>query len=219
MVNINEFLQNKGYTPNKEMSNEAFTAYNIDSFGEETFNDALVINNHEDTWYDKNNKTKGKLVNIVINLGIANDYRGAYTYIKGFVSIIPEWKSESTCAIEKDQKGLDYKEFVKDHIFKLQTFALMVKEYFNNNKYGQHYIENFKFSELIVDDEFINYFLAQQPLEKDKELNKIKPKPITRAYLRELRSLSKEMNSQLKDIQDTLNNIEMKEFMKEEGYE
>lgn len=202
------------------MSNEAFTAYDIDSFGKETVMDNLIVNNYDDTWYDKANKTKGKLANIVINFGIAANYPDAYRYIKGFVALIPAWRSENKGKVEQNQKGLEYKDFVKEHIFKLQTFALMTKEYFMNNKYGQHYIENFDFSELIVDDEFTNYFLAQQPLEVQRQEDKIKQPPMGRAYVKNLRELSRQMNEQLKSLEDMVSNIEMKQFMKEDqGYE
>ena len=62
--------------------------------------------------------------------------------------------------------------------------------------------------------------LSQQPLEKLRESEKIIPKPLTKQSLKDMRRLFRELKSSIKKLEQTTDNIIMKEFTKEDkGYD
>jgi len=220
MTTINQYLQHKGIDPNKEASNVTFTAYNIDSFGERTILPSLFVHNTNNYWTDKAKSTSGKAPQIVINLKDANTYREAIEYLKNFIVIFDTWVSDSTEEHPQNRENMLYYNEMIEHIYKLQAFALMTKEYFNNNKYGKNFIENFDFESLIIDEPFREYFLSIQPLEQEREHNREEPKMFTRKEFNNLRKLSRQLTETFKQLEETVSNIEMREFTKnEKGYE
>lgn len=171
MSKTNQILQNIGYEPNKIMSNKEFTAYNIDEFGNKTIMDTLIIYNYKDFWFNKESKTKGKLVNLIQYLGKAYNYTGALNYIKNTILIITPWQSHEEDIPERDLGLLNYLEQTTEHIFKLQAFALMVREYFSSPlRFGQFHIEDFDFSDFVISNEFRDYMSGKEAVEK---LNRI----------------------------------------------
>lgn len=174
MVKINELLQNLGYKPNKEMSTYSNTVYDIDSFGKETISDNLVIDNKtEQRWTDKANNTHGNLFNLITNLGRAYNYGGAVAYAKNFPVMIRPWSSDREERSLDSDSILEYKSEVRERIYKLQTFALMSRAFFDDKYYGYFYLKNFNLDDFIDNQEFRDYYKEKH----DKEMDMIIDNP------------------------------------------
>jgi len=166
--NINTILQNKGFNPNKIMSNKEFTAYNIDMFGKETILENLIINNNKNTWYDKTYKQGGNVQSLIMKLGYVSTYYAAVDYLKRFTPLIKPWISSVDEKPIEDSKMVSYQDELINHIYKLQTFAIMMKYFFDdmNLGFGVHYIEKFNFDEFINDKAFNDYFNSEMNIEQ-----------------------------------------------------
>jgi len=176
MVTINEYLQNKGFQPNKAASTSKWTAYNIDAHGKVTLSDNLIVNNYNNTWRDKANNAKGNIFQLVINLNDAYDYRGARKYLNDLVVFIKPWVSGDDTIEKQSDSIVEYKEETLQYIYKLQTLALMVRNYFDGGVIGKHYMEEFSFDNFIDTPAFREYYnnaLKEEALKVANSTNKV----------------------------------------------
>ena len=168
MLHINTYLQNKGFKPNKEMSTFSHTTYDIDSFGVETTSDNLVVeNNTINRWSDKVNKTHGNIFALVMNMNDAYDYNSAITYVKSFTPLIKAWMSDKEERPPENTALLEYKEEVKERIYKLQSFAIMVQNFFDGKYFGYYHIKNFSMADFIDNKEFREVYAVAHQKEMD----------------------------------------------------
>jgi len=168
--NINSILQNKGFIPNKKMSSTTYTAYNIDMYGEETIFDNLIINNSKNTWFDKANNQGGNIYYLVKSMKFIDETDTAKSFLDRFVSFIEPWISDVSKKPVEDSKLIHYHERMMNHIYHLQTFAVMVSHHFDNNRlgFGKYFIEEFKFNDFLRDENFMAYLNEFLSMEKFK---------------------------------------------------
>jgi len=164
---LNKVIQNLGYTPNKEMSNKEWTAYNIDEKGRETVLDTLYIHNTKDIWFNKITENSGKEHDLIIKLNRAYDYKTAKEYLRTFVCITEPWQSDDDQKPLTNERMLNYVSDTREHIFKLQTFALMVRNFFDAHSVGYFHIKDFRFNDFIDTPEFREYYHKELKHEMD----------------------------------------------------